>query len=471
LALVFCNRFSTFAFPVIRVVFIVISRVPSPSKSARQTALLLLVQLESRGQGTDLGALLDQNLTRSSLSKEDRALLHELVFGVVRQRGYLDWQIDQLSKVPRLAPAVRNILRLGAYQLLFLDRIPPFAAVSTAVDLAKEASGVAGGRLVNGLLRNLLRRKKTLPLPDPIREPVRHLAVVHSHPEWLIEKWLRQWGEETTVALCLHNNTPPPLTLRVNVLKTTRERLTADLTAEGISSSPTSHAPQGLQVKGVQVTALASFQRGEFYVQDEGAQMVSLLVAPKPGESILDFCAAPGGKTFHLAELVHGRGNITATDVDAARLTKLRENLRRLQTPGVVVLPAPDALREQYDAIVVDAPCSALGILRRIPEGKWNKSPNSITASVKVQYRILEQVAPRLKIGGRLIYITCSTEPEENEGVVARFSAAHPEMRLDPLADLLPQYLALFVTPSGTFTTFPNSDNMDHFFAVRWRKG
>ncbi len=413
--------------------------------------------------------MLDQSLTRSSLSREDRALLRELVFGVVRQRGALDWQIDQLSKVPRLDPAVRNILRLGAYQLLFLDRIPPFAAVSTAVDLAKEASGIAGGRLVNGLLRNLLRRKEALPLPDPVREPIRHLAVVHSHPEWLIEKWLRQWGETPTVALCLHNNTPPPVTLRVNVLKTTRERLAADLAAEGASSvSPTVHSPQGLHVKGVHVTTLASFRRGEFYVQDEGAQLVSLLVAPKPGEAILDFCAAPGGKTLHLAELADGRGEITATDIDAVRLAKLRENLRRLQTPGIVVLPAPDALRGRYDAIVVDAPCSALGILRRIPEGKWNKSPDSISTSANVQYQILERVVPQLKTGGRLIYITCSTEPEENEAVVERFSAAHPDICLDNFADNLPQGLRPFVTPSGYFTTLPNSVSMDHFFAARW---
>jgi 16S rRNA (cytosine967-C5)-methyltransferase len=428
--------------------------------------------LESRGKGVDLGALLDQSLTRCSLSKEDRSLLRELVFGVVRQRGYLDWQIDRLSKVPRLAPAVRNILRLGAYQLLFLDRIPPFAAVSTAVDLAKEASGIAGGRLVNGLLRSLIRGKEApLPLPDPAREPIRHLSVAHSHPEWLIEKWLTQWGEARTVALCLHNNTPPPVTLRVNILKTTRERLAADLAAEGASSVvPTVHAPQGLQVKGVHVATLASFQRGEFYVQDEGAQLVSFLVAPKPGEAILDFCAAPGGKALHLAELAHGRGNITATDIDVSRLTQLRENLRRLQTPGISVLPAPGALLGRYDAIVVDAPCSALGILRRIPEGKWNKSPDSISTSAKVQYQILEQVAPRLKMGGRLIYITCSTEPEENEAVVERFSVAHPDLRLEHLSGRLPPSLEPFVTPSGCFTTFPNSDSMDHFFAARWVK-
>jgi len=438
---------------------------PSP---VRKTALQILAQAES--DLADVGDLLNAAQAEGMRDARDRGLLMELVYGVLRQRGLLDAHIDAVCRVRSLPPALRHLLRLGLYQLLFLDRIPPFAAVSTAVDLAKEIGGAGAGRLVNALLRNVLRNTSALPLPDPIREPIRHIAIAHSHPEWLVARWMRRWGTEKTIALCQHNNTPPPVTLRVNALKTDRATLAAQWTLEGVTVQPTPHAPDGLYVSGVSVAALSAFNSGAFYAQDEGAQLISYLVDPQPGETILDFCAAPGGKTTHLAERMGGRGRVVATDVSQERCVRLRENVMRLGTPGVSVVSPEAALAGYYDRILIDAPCSALGVLRRVPEGKWNKTEGLIADFAQTQIRILLQVAPRLRPGGRLVYATCSTEEEENARVVAALSAACPDMTLECPTESLPASARQFVNARGFFTTAFNASKMDVFFAARWVK-
>ncbi|MFQ5589458.1 MAG: 16S rRNA (cytosine(967)-C(5))-methyltransferase RsmB, partial [Nitrospiria bacterium] len=346
-----------------------------------------------------------------------------------------------------------------------------YAAVNAAVDQAKAADGVAAGRFVNGLLRNVLRSKDHLPEPDRTN-PVTYISVMTAHPEWMVRRWLARFGEEATLALCRGNNETPPMTLRVNCLKTTRDRLSDALRAVEGDVVPTALSPEGLIVKGVSVTQLPAFGRGEFYIQDEGAQLAAYLVNPEAGERILDVCAAPGGKTTHLAELSGGRAVVTATDIDDDRLNLLKDNVARLETPGVHVEKMETALSpgRLYDKIIVDAPCSALGILRRIPEGKWWKKVSSIQNFAATQLEILESVLLHLKTGGRLIYVTCSTEREENEDVVEAFSKEHQALCLeDPSADLPPEARG-FVNEQGYFTTMLNSDRMDRFFAVRWIK-
>ncbi|HZR46257.1 MAG TPA: 16S rRNA (cytosine(967)-C(5))-methyltransferase RsmB [Candidatus Manganitrophaceae bacterium] len=438
--------------------------------SAREGAWFLLNEAEA--SQSDLSALIDDYLKRYPLERRERALLTELVYGVFRQRGFLDWEIDRFSKVSLHLP-IRNVLRLGLYQLLFLDKIPPSAAVNTAVDLAKGAEGVAAGRLVNGLLRNILRQKANLPRPDPA-DRTAFIAVTTSHPEWLVRRWIERWGEERTVALCRFNNETPPTTLRVNFLKTDRETLIKMLEKEGAEVAPTPNSPAGLYVSGVSLRSLPSYQAGHFYIQDEGAQLISDLVDPRPGESILDLCAAPGGKTTHLAELMMGKGEVVATDIDPGRIASIRENLARLQTPAVSIqtIDGATAPGRLYDRIVVDAPCTALGILRRIPEGKWRKKPALIPAFAKEQRQLLEKAAGHLKNGGRLVYATCSTEPEENEAVVEAFAADHPELKIENPAESLPAAARKYINPKGYFTTLLNSDRMDQFFAARWiRRG
>jgi 16S rRNA (cytosine967-C5)-methyltransferase len=437
--------------------------------SAREGALFLLNQAET--VQTDLSGLIDGYLKGHPLERRERALLTELVYGIYRQRGFLDWQVDRLLKVPTLHLPIRNILRLGAYQLLFLDKIPPSAAVNTSVELAKGAEGIAAGGLVNGLLRNLLRQKADLPKPDPA-DRVGFIAVTASHPEWVVRRWLERWGAEKTVALCRANNEIPPTTLRVNLLKTDRAALQERIKQEGGTVQSTGLSPEGLYLKGASPAALPSYADGHFYIQDEGAQLISYLTDPKPGERVLDLCAAPGGKSTHLAELMKGKGEVIATDLDPKRIGLIRENIRRLQTPGVIIEGLAEALSpgRTYDRILVDAPCSALGILRRIPEGKWRKKPSIVADYAGAQRSILEKAVEHLKIGGVLVYATCSTEPEENEGVVEAFTAEHPELELQDLSASLPVSARKYVDSKGYFTTLFNSDKMDQFFAVRWVK-
>lgn len=404
------------------------------------------------------------------MERRDRALLTELVYGVFRQRGTLDWQIDHFSKVKKIHPPIRNILRLGLYQLLFLDKIPPSAAVNTSVELAKAEEGISASRLVNGLLRNILRQKGHLPAPDPKGDPITFISVSTSHPDWMVRRWLARWGWEKTLQFCRSNNEVPPTTLRTNTLKVTREELARRLEEEGATIAFSTLSSRPLFIRGVSVSSLSSYREGLFYVQDEGAQFISDLVDPQPGERILDFCAAPGGKTTHLAELAGGRARVTATDISADRLNLIQENLTRLKTPGIEVetLAQATVAERHYDRILIDAPCSALGILRRIPEGKWRKKPSIISDYAMEQQKILEQAFKHLKVGGRLIYATCSTEPEENEGQAALFEKAHPELRREDPRGSLPEGARKYVDDWNHFTTRFNSDKMDAFFAVRW---
>ena len=429
----------------------------------------LLLQADAARE--DLSGLIDAYLTAHPLPQRDRALLTELVYGVFRRLGYLDWQIDRLSRVKTIKRPIRAILRLGLYQLLFLDRVPDHAAVHTSVGLAKSSGGAGAGRFVNGLLRCCARNKGALPLPSRA-DPASYLAVTTSHPAWMIRRWLARWGEEKAALLARRNNEIPPLTLRVNRLKTTRSALAADLEAAGGRTEETACSPDGLYLKGLSLRTAAPFFGGRCYVQDEAAQLIAYLVDPRPGERILDLCAAPGGKATHLAERTGGKALVTAADSDPVRLEMMRGNIRRLQTPGIQVETADAALRpgRRYDRILVDAPCSGLGILRRIPEGKWRRRPERIAAYAERQRMLLERAVQHVKAGGRLVYATCSTEYEENEAVADAFSRAHPEMRLEDPAGSLPAPAGRYVTADGYFTTRFNSDKMDQFFAAKWIK-
>ncbi len=421
--------------------------------------------------GADLGALINEVLHETPLERRDQALMTELVYGVFRQRALLDWWIDQFARAGRVKKKIRFILRLALYQLIFLDRIPDYAIVNSAVNLAKTAEGIGAGRFVNGLLRNVMRRKDNLPQPDA-KEPIQTIAILTSHPVWMVQRWCSRWGAEKTRLFCASNNLTPPMTLRVNPLKTNRDALMTELISEGGRVELASLSPVALQLKGLSVATLAAFKRGEFYVQDEGAQLTAHLLGARPGECILDLCAAPGGKTTHLSEITAGKAEIIATDSNANRLVLLEENINRLQSPNIKVLPLTEALsgNRQYDRVLVDAPCSALGILRRIPEGKWSKKEKMIQAYSKIQLEILNEALAVLKPGGYLLYVTCSTEREENETVAETFLKQHPEMTQDDLSASLPVAARKYVDESGYFTTAFNSDSMDRFFAVRWRK-
>ncbi len=416
----------------------------------------------------------------------------ELVYGVLRRQEPIDWRLGAILSKPlhRLPSIVQMVLRLGAYQILFLDRIPPSAAVNQAVELAKASEKQLGrdwSGLVNGVLRNLIRMPVPS-LPDPVAHPAEWLSLTYSVPLWLVERWLERMGMQQAESACRATSTVPGLTVRVNRCRLMREEFLKHLQEAGIPACPTVVSPIGVVVeKGQDVTSLLGFTVGDFYVEDEAAQLIAPILDAQPHERILDACAAPGGKATHLAELMGDRGMIVAVDQKASRLDLVRQNCLRLGIRSIVPMvgdvrtPAqwtrlltggadPSDIPTSFDRILVDAPCSGLGVLRRHPEAKGRRSDLSFTRHQKLQEHILESVARILRPGGVLVYSTCSTETEETEEVVSRFCEASPGWTRESVAPWLPPAALQFVTARGALSTLCNSFGMDGFYAVRLRK-
>ena len=463
--------------------------------SARAIALSLLVESVKSEEGTDVS--LDRALARCSFDSRERALTVELTYGVLRRLATIDWRLEPVLDKPllRLPVAVQMVLRLGAYQLLFLDRIPQSAAVNESVNLSRACTGTLGrdwSGFVNAVLRALLRYPAR-PWPSMDHDAAQALAVRYSVPGWLSRRWVERLGVASAEAVCEGVSIAPPLTLRVNQLITTREALLEKFAQVGLAAKPTSVSPCGILLEdGGLVPSLPGFQEGDFYVEDEAAQLIPPLLDPQPNDIVLDACAAPGGKSTHLADLMRNKGAVYAIDRKGARLDLLRSNCRRLGVEIVVPIvgdirqlrewvPMIEAARlpsvkksrigePSVDRILVDAPCSGLGVLRRHPEAKWRKDEQAFARHQALQCQILEAVAPCLRPGGVLVYSTCSTEPEENEDVIERFCRAHVEFQRESVVPWLPPAAQGFVTEQGTLSTVGNRCSMDGFYAARLRK-
>ncbi len=417
--------------------------------------------------GAFADALIEQ--ARPSFKPLDNAFILELVYGVLRNRTRLDWTLDFFSELPvqETDAWTRNILRLGAYQMFFLDRVPASAAVNTSAELAKRRGKKTG--YVNGLLRRLDRERGSVIYPGH-DDVVKRFAVLHSHPEWLVWRWVVRYGAETTATLLAANNVQAPLILRTNTLKTTREGLKASLESEGARVRESRYSPVGLElVSSPGLQSLSAFRDGRFIIQDEAAQLVGMLLSPQPGETVLDACAAPGGKATHLAEMMRDQGVIIALESDEGRIGRIRENSRRLGTSSIspVKGDAKTYNEGKYDKILIDAPCSGLGVLRRHPDGRWHKNEKDIEERSALQKDIIKNCSRLLKPGGALVYATCTTEPEENEDVVNDFFSGNPEFTLDDPRPFLPASAAKLVDTKGFFRTCPAEPGMDGFFGAR----
>ena len=435
-----------------------------PRDKPREAAAAILREAE---RGLPADRLLERE--RRGLDGRDGAFLLELVAGVLRNRARIDWLLDRCSAKPVSTTDdwTRNILRLAAYQLLFLDRVPASAAVNTATEMAK-ARGKKPG-YVNGLLRALDRQRESLPLPSS-PDPVERLALLYSHPVWLVRRWSGRFGPAQTEELLRSNNRDAPLVIRTNTLKGTRDELLALLASQGAEARPARCSPAGIELlAGPGITVLPAYRDGRFLVQDEAAQLVGLLLGPQPGERVLDACAAPGGKATHLAELMGNRGEVVALELDEKRIARIRENCDRL---GITIVRAVTGDAAQYrddgfDRVLIDAPCSGLGVLRRHPDGRWTKTEESIRDRATLQAKILANCATLVRPGGVLVYATCTTEPEENEEIVNDFLAKHPAFTLDDPLPHLPPSAAKLVGAGRFFRTFPDEPSMDGFFAAR----
>lgn len=443
------------------------ARQPSP---ARAVAARVLERVEAQAAFADLA--LEAELERRRLAPRDVALATELVYGTLRWQRYCDWILGPHSRRPLAAldPRVRVLLRMTAYQLAFLDRVPAFAAVNDAVSLAPRRPGAPA--FVNAVLRALARRGAHEREPAPPRDPVEALAVRCSFPTWLAARWVARWGPAEAEALMRALNERPPLTVRANVLRATPGALAARLAAEeGLAATPTRFAPEGLLVEhGGPPGAWRAFADGACTVQDEASMLVSRLLDPPPGGTVADVCAAPGTKSTHLAELMGDRGRLLAFDPDPARLARVREAAARLGLAAIethrgdVEALAP-AFAGACDAVLVDAPCTNLGVLRRHPEVKWRRQPADLAAAARRQGAILAAAASLVRPGGRLVYATCSLEPEENEAVVGAFLAGHPDFRSDP-----PAVFPLPLGADGVLRCLPHRHGTDGFTAVRLRR-
>lgn len=394
---------------------------------ARRAALDAL-QLIDDGS-LDLGAAVAR--LRATLSDErDQALLLELVAGTLRMRAAVDYQIAARLKRPlaRLDAAVLTVLRLSAFQLLYLSRLPASAVIHDAVDLTRRAGKSSAAGLTNAVLRALSRDREALTWPSRASLP-EYLAVVYSHPMWLVARWLSRYGEADTEAWLRFNNEPAQMCLAVNRHQTTREALHAELAASGVATTPTARAPFGLIVDAGRALATDAFRNGHFVVQDEASQLIGELAAPRPGARVLDLCASPGGKTLALSAAAGPGGFVTACDVRPNRVRLLARTLARAVAANTAVvhvdadraLPFRDA---SFDAVLVDAPCSGLGTVRRDPDIRWRRAAEDLPRFADAQRTLLARAADLVKPGGTLVYATCSSEPEENDDVVEAFVKA-----------------------------------------------
>jgi len=445
------------------------ARPPSP---ARVVAARTLQRVAVDDAFADLA--LEAEITARRLTPRDAALATELVYGTLRWQRYLDWILAPHSRraLETLDTRVLVLVRMTAYQLVFLDRIPPFAAVSDAVSLAKGRGKQGTPEFVNAVLRSFTRRGPREREPRAPDDPLEALAVRLSFPTWLATRWVQRYGGDEATALMRAMNERPPMTIRANTLRVTREALAERLAREeGLTGTPTSHAAEGLVVEhGGAPAAWRAFADGAFAVQDEASMLVARLLEARPGDVVADVCAAPGTKTTHLAQLMENRGRILAFDPQPARLARVAEAAARLGVTivetreGVVEALAP-SVANTCDAVLVDAPCSNLGVLRRNPEVKWRRDAADLTASAARQRAILAAAATMVKPGGRLVYATCSPEPEENEAVVAALRERRPDFVVDP-----PASFPLPLDDDGVLRCRPDRHGTDAFTAVRLRR-
>lgn len=454
--------------------------------SAREYALRLLYKVESESKYSNI--IRDELFNEVFLPETDKAFLNQLFFGVLSRKLTLDAIISKKSKVKpnKISPWINNTLRLGLYQIVFLDKIPVSAACSESVKLAKRYGHSASASFVNAVLRNTAREidslknnsasseeliKEILELTDC--SSIKRISILYSHPEWIVKKWISQFEEAFTEELCKANNNFPLTAIRVNANKASRQQVLDLLRQKGIKCEFTRLSDCGIVLrKGSPINEL--YNEGLYTVQDEAAMLVSKILEPKAGEIIADVCAAPGGKTTHIAELMENRGKIFAFDIYPHRVDLIDKTAKRLGI-SIIEPSVHDAslvnnnLIGKCDRVLVDVPCSGLGIIRRKPEIKWFRNQTDIAEIVNIQRNILLTSSKYVKNGGRLVYSTCTINNEENEGIIEDFLRLNDNFEID--IEAMQKYCILNKNESKNYFAFyPNIQNTDGFFIAVLKK-
>ncbi len=433
--------------------------------NARKLALRILDEIDQTHDFSHL--VVNRTFQRYDIESADRRFVSHIVFGVLENKLLLDYYIRKLSaqRFSRIDPSIVNILRMGLYQLVYMTKVPDSAAVDESVKLAKGITA-KDSSFVNGILRTFLRSNKTIELPDRNKHLVTHLGIKYSFPEWLVEMWLKAYGEKTTEGLLQASNKTPKLSLRVNTLQTDLETLQNKLDAVGIVSKRSELVPTGLVIESLNNLAMQEipgYSEGDFIIQDISSMCVAHLSGVKDDQTVLDVCAAPGGKTTHMAQLMHNSGRIIARDNQADKLETINENVARLKIKNVIVeqydaLTLDESLINTIDVVLVDAPCSGLGIIRRKPDIKYNKTPEGLLGLIDIQKGILKNAAEYVKVGGTLMYSTCTLNPTENQDIVNWFLKQDTRFKVQPLSEV------------GYLTLFPNTHDTDGFFIAKLNK-
>lgn len=431
----------------------------------------IAVKILNRVERTDayLDKLLDYEMRNSELNGPDKALLFEIVHGVIRWMGRLDWVLNGFYKgqFSKAIPNLKNGLRVALYQILFLDRVPDHAVVNEAVEFVKKLQGQKPADLTNAILRNIIRNKAQIRYPDPEEDLPGYLSAYYSHPSWMVKRYLERFGREDTEKLLAANNEKPYLTLKINTLKTNSEEFRKLLNSVNLKFNLGKYIPEFFQLQNLtNITAWEYFSKGYFNIQDESAGLACKLVDAKPGMRVLDLCAAPGGKTAYLAEAMENTGEIIALDRYESRLNIMRKNIERLGITCIKTIEA-NALEYEdtgFDRVLADIPCLGSGTLSKKPDIKWKKDLFDLRKISRTQYELIEKAAKMVKPGGILVYSTCSIEPEENSEVVLRFLNEHPEFKIENAAEEFP---AEVVDQYGFIQTLPQRDHMDGAFAAK----
>jgi len=439
------------------------------AENARTTALQVLLSMKQSGAWAD--AALKARIDRNQLSPQDAALATRLVYGVLQNRMLLDhWIGAYCSQKPdHLQTPLLDILRLGVYQIVFLDKIPDSAAVNEAVNMTKQFGRPRAAGLVNAVLRKIVLSREHLP-EVPSEDTVKYLSITYSHPKWLVKRLVNLLGKEEAESYLKVNNAVAPTTVQVNTLRTTVEELTAEFHALGIEACPHAWIPDCLEIKNAgNLTALPPFLEGKFLVQDGAAWLVTAAAAPKQGSCVMDVCSAPGGKAFSTAIAMKDQGRILACDLHANKLKRIREGAERLGLSCIETTAADGSAyhsewADSADLVLVDAPCSGLGIIRKKPEIRYKK-PDDLLSLPVIQTAILGNAAAYVKPGGMLIYSTCTILPEENEQVTDVFLAEHPDFSRENFS--LPEPVG---ETGGQLTLWPQRHGVDGFYICRMRR-
>ncbi|MBB5172130.1 16S rRNA (cytosine(967)-C(5))-methyltransferase RsmB [Texcoconibacillus texcoconensis] len=444
--------------------------------NVREAALEVLEKIEKNQAYSHL--LLNHTIKKANLSSKDVPLLTEIVYGTLQRKKTIDFYLSSFvkRKLDRIDTWVLVLLRISVYQIHYLEKIPDRAVVHEAVEIAKRRGHKGIANMVNGTLRSMQRSE--WPEFSTIKDPVERLAVETSHPDWLMERWIDQYGFDKARDLAVANLQSARQTARVNTTKTSVDEVLNRLADEGIHAEKGHLASDNIVVMKGTIAATDTFKDGFVTIQDEGSMLVTEVLAPKPGETVLDACAAPGGKTTHIAERLLGRGKVHALDVHDHKVSLIDEQAKRLGLSSIIKAQTLDARRSgeqfkqgQFDRILLDAPCSGLGVLRRKPDIKWTKSVQDIENITNVQTQLLDAVAPLLKVGGTLVYSTCTIDKSENDWQIEQFLKRNPEFIVHANEEvLLPKQIGQHLHDHGKIQLFPDDTDTDGFFIVKLEK-